>query len=181
MLTLRSAGPQDAEPIARVYVDAWRSAYPCVIPNEVLVRMSVGAQARQWAFVLRQRGGPQAVIVAEDPEAGIIGMGSCGELRTTGLPQSGEVYTLYVAPGFEGNGIGSALLLGLFNVLADRGLNSALVWVLNGNPARFFYEAMGGRRVAMRAETLWNKELMQVAYGWDDVRSLPRLGDVRVK
>ena len=181
MLTLRSATREDAEPIARVYVDAWRSTYPGVVPNEVLVRMSVRAQARQWSLVLRQRGQPQAVIVAEDGEAGIIGMGSCGEARATALPQSGEIFTLYVAPGFQDAGIGSALLLRLFDVLADRGLNSALVWVLDGNPARFFYEAMGGRRVATRAETLWNKELMQIAYGWDDVRSISRLGDVRAK
>ena len=181
MLTLRNAELDDAEPIARVYVDAWRSTYPGVVPNEVLVRMSIRAQAHQWAVVLRQRGRPQAVVVAQDREAGIIGMGSCGEARATGLPQSGEVYTLYVAPGFQDKGIGSALLLRLFDVLADRGLNSALVWVLDGNPARFFYEAMGGRRVAMRVETLWNKELMQVAYGWDDVRSVYRLPDVGAK
>ncbi|MFZ1412984.1 MAG: GNAT family N-acetyltransferase [Defluviicoccus sp.] len=181
MLTLRTAEPEDAEPIARVYVNAWRATYPGVVPNEVLVRMSVRAQARQWALVLRQRGRPQAVIVAEDRAAGIIGMGSCGEARATGLPQSGEIYTLYVAPGHQDNGVGSALLSRLFDVLADRGLNSALVWVLDGNPARFFYEAMGGRRVAVRMETLWNKELTQVAYGWDDVRSVNRLRDVGAK
>lgn len=181
MLTIRYAGLDDADAIARVYVDAWRSAYPGVIPDQVLVRMSVRAQARQWALVLERRGRQQVVVVAECRHAGIIGMGSCGEARVRSLPQSGEIYTLYVAPGHQEKGVGSALLFGLFDALADRGLNSALVWVLDSNPARFFYEAMGGRRVAWRVETLWNKELTQLAYGWDDVRSVPRLGDVRAR
>ena len=86
------------------------------------------------------------------------------------LPQAGEIFTLYVAPEHQERGIGRALLFRLFEGLTDRGLNSAVVWVLAQNPARFFYEAMGGRRIAAKQERLWNTTLPQVAYGWDDLR-----------
>jgi hypothetical protein len=52
------------------------------------------------------------------------------------------------------------------------GSSSAVIWVLAGNPARFFYERMGGRRVAEREEALWNVVLPEAAYGWDDLKAL---------
>jgi hypothetical protein len=41
--------------------------------------------------------------------------------------------------------------------------------VLAQNPSRFFYEAMGGRRVGERMESLWGLELPEIAYGWPDL------------
>jgi ribosomal protein S18 acetylase RimI-like enzyme len=179
MLTLRSARGSDVEGIARVYVETWRSTYPGLVPNRVLVRMSVPAQVRQWSAVLSQTGTSDSVVVAEMPARGIVGFGSCGEARVTALPQAGEIFTLYVAPEQQGNGIGQALLYRLFDALIDQGLNSALAWVLSGNPSRFFYEAMAARPVAVREERLWDTSLPQTAYGWDDVGAVPRHRNVR--
>jgi ribosomal protein S18 acetylase RimI-like enzyme len=176
MLMLRPAYPADAEAIARIYVEAWRSAYPGLVPDRVLVRMSARAQARQWSMALARHGRNDRVVIAETADAGVVGFGSCGEARPTGLPPAGEIFTLYVAPEHQGQGIGRAVLYRLFDTLADHGLNSALVWVLAGNPSRFFYEAMGGRRIAERVERLWDQPMPQAAYGWDDVRSVPRRG-----
>jgi hypothetical protein len=75
--------------------------------------------------------------------------------------------------------VGRALLMSLFDALIDRGMNSAVVWVLAQNPARFFYEAMGGRRIAEKKERLWNALLPQVGYGWDDLRLLRAQRDNR--
>jgi Sortase and related acyltransferases len=169
---IRLAQPADAEGIAAVHVDAWRATYPGLVPSSVLVRLSRRAQAREWTAQLSRRQFAEWVVVAELANGTIIGFGSCGEARTAGLPQVGEVYTLYVSPEHQERGIGRALLLRLFELLADRGLTSALVWVLAQNPSRFFYEAMGGRRVAEREEKLWNTMLRQTAYGWDDLRLL---------
>ena len=51
--------------------------------------------------------------------------------------------------------------------------------MLSQNPARFFYEAMGGRRIAGKQERLWNTTLPQTAYGWDDLRLLRAAGSDR--
>lgn len=176
IVRIRPGRLADAEPIARVYVEAWRSAYAGLVPNTVLVRMSAGAQAREWAQQLSRRNLGDAVLVADLPGVGIIGFGSSGAARSSLLPHAGEVFTLYVAPDQQERGIGRALLFRLFGGLVDRGLDSAIVWVLSQNPARFFYEAMGGRRIAAKQERLWNTTLAQTAYGWDDLRLL-RSGD----
>lgn len=172
-LTIRPARTADAETIAAVYVDTWRTAYPGLVPNGVLVQMSKAAQAREWMVALSRRRRHDTVMIAEEAAA-IIGFGSCGETRDNDLPHAGEIYTLYVQPDHQERGVGSALLFNLFDALIGRGLNSAVVWVLSGNPSRFFYEAMGGRKVAERSEKLWNKMMPQTAYGWDDLRIVPR-------
>jgi hypothetical protein len=46
--------------------------------------------------------------------------------------------------------------------------------VLADNPARFFYEAMGGRRIRERDERLWGVDLHEAAYGWRDLETIPR-------
>lgn len=170
VVRIRSGRPADAEDIAHVYVDGWRTAYAGLIPNSVLVRMSEGAQARDWGQQLARRKFADSIIVAEVTGRGIIGFGSCGAARRTSLPHAGEIYTLYVSTEHQERGVGRALLMRLFDSLIDRGLNSAVVWVLAMNQSRFFYEAMGGRRVAEKSERLWNTELAQTAYGWDDLR-----------
>ncbi len=167
---IRPAEPVDAEGIAAVHVDAWRSTYPGLIPSSVLVRLSRRAQTREWSAQLSRRQFAEWVVVAEMANGTIIGFGSCGEARVTNLPQAGEIFTLYVSPEHQEQGIGRAMLLRLFELLSDRGLTSALVWVLTQNPSRFFYETMGGRRVGERQERLWNTMLAQTAYGWDDLR-----------
>jgi ribosomal protein S18 acetylase RimI-like enzyme len=187
LVRIRPADAGDAPGIARVHVEAWRAAYPGLVPATVLLRLSRLDQARDWRAQIARERHPAAILVAEGPEtapgaagggpgrpSAIVGFGSCGRARPGPLPQAGEIFTLYVLPDHQEAGIGRALLAGLFAGLADRGLTSVLVWVLAGNPARFFYEAMGGRRVAEREEPLWRTRLPQIAYGWDDIRLVIR-------
>ena len=58
---------------------------------------------------------------------------------------------------------------GMLAKLKAGGLNEALVWVLSDNPARFFYEAMGARRVAERQERFAGERLEEAAYAWGDL------------
>jgi ribosomal protein S18 acetylase RimI-like enzyme len=170
IVRIRAGRSVDAAAIARVHVESWRSAYAGLIPNAVLVRMSTDAQAREWSQQLARRRVADSILVAELSEHGLIGFGSCGVARPTLLPQAGEIFTLYVAPEHQERGVGGALLLRMFDTLIDRGLNSAIVWVLAENPARFFYQAMGGRRIAQKEERMFNTLLPQAAFGWDDLQ-----------
>jgi hypothetical protein len=44
-----------------------------------------------------------------------------------------------------------------------------VAWVLADNPARFFYERMGGKRAGERDENLWGATLHEIAYGWNAI------------
>ncbi len=49
---IRRADADDAAAIARVYVETWRSAYPGMLPDRVLIGMSVARQQAAWRHTL---------------------------------------------------------------------------------------------------------------------------------
>lgn len=162
MTRVRRARRGDAAAIGALHVESWRDAYAGILPDTVLLRMSASAEGQKWAHVLAHG---ETVLIAESGGR-TVGFGSCGAARGTALDYAGEVYTLYVHPDYHGEGIGRRLLQEMFVALRRMGHRSAVIWVLQSNPSRYFYEAMGGTRVADRRERLWGADLPQVAYGW---------------
>src|SRR5690606_5543324 len=155
-LVVRPAVAADAAGIGRVYVETWRTTYAGMVPDRVLVDMSEARQSARWAQWFA-RPGKDFAVVAHDRKAGVVGFASGGPIRSRaplapGMGGTGEVYTLYVLPDFQGRGVGRRLLGAAFQGLVDRRYGSALIWVLAANPARFFYEILGGRRVAEQQE-----------------------------
>ena len=169
MVTVRNAKRNDAPDIAKVYVDSWRESYAGLIPDWVLLGMSYRRLTRAWDRAIRTSGRKEAILVAEDPDFGIVGLGSCGPSRDRMLPYFGEVYTLYVHPNHVGQGNGSTLLSNLFDSLDERGNSSAVVWAMAENPHRQFYKQQGGGIVATRKGRQWGVPIQEVAYGWSDI------------
>jgi GNAT superfamily N-acetyltransferase len=162
---VRKARPADAEAIARIYVASWRDTYPLVLPARALSAMTIEGQSARWrnAIALAVR---ESVLVAEDEKGRILGMSSMGRARDTGVGYDAEVYTLYVDPLMTGRGIGRLLLAGAFAVLTERGHTRCVIWAHAGNPARFFYEAMGGKAIAERTTSMMGVKVPEIAFGW---------------
>ena len=170
MIRLRPAKPSDARAIARIHVETWRTTYPGILPDRALIDMNIDGKARSWRNMLEQPDTAGSVLVAEAKDDGVtVGFASACRNRHEVLPFAGEVQTLYVLPDWQDQGVGRLLLEGCFGVLRKHGLASAMVWVLADNPARFFYERMGGRRAGERDETLWGATLHEIAYGWSAI------------
>jgi ribosomal protein S18 acetylase RimI-like enzyme len=166
---IRRAGITDAPAVAAIYVETWREAYPGMLPDRVLLGMSLDAQRRAWSHSICDPG--QSVLIIEEASGRALGFGSCGATRHPALPFSGEIYTLYVAPDHQRRGLGSRLLTALLRDLRRQGHRAAMVWALSDNPSRFFYEAMGGTLVAESTETMWGRRLRQCGYGWRDLQA----------
>jgi GNAT superfamily N-acetyltransferase len=164
-LTVRSARPQDAPHIARVYIESWHDTYPGVIPSALLRAMTPRGQTARWNAAIRAQS-REAVLVAENDKYGVVGMASLGPARDRGLGFDGEVYTLYVDPSFYNRGVGKGLLTAGFQLLRQRGYSSCVIWAHAKNNARFFYEAMGGRLIAERNGKLMGEPTPEVAFGW---------------
>lgn len=164
-LIIRKARPADAEAVARIYVASWRDTYPLVLPARVLRAMTIEGQSARWrnAIALSVR---EAVYVAEDEKGRVLGMTSMGRARDSGVGYDAEIYTLYVDPLMTGRGVGRQLLAGAFAALAERGHTRCVIWAHAGNPARFFYEAMGGKVVAERTTSMMGVTVPEVAFGW---------------
>lgn len=177
LMTVRRARADDAAAIARVHVDSWRSTYAGLLPEDMLVRLSSAEhEARWWRHVLGRFRRRHYVYVAEDREAGIVGFVSGGRSRDRELDYAAEVYALYVLDEFQGVGIGRALFLRLVDRLHRECGPGLSVWVLSANPSRYFYEALGGRRIAKRYERMGGVEVEATAYGWADMAELLAVG-----
>jgi L-amino acid N-acyltransferase YncA len=164
-ISVRSARPEDAGAVARVYIDAWQDTYPAILPAQLLCAMTPRGQAARWQAAIKARG-REMVMVAEIAEHGVIGMTSFGPSRDRGIGFDGEVYTLYVDPAWFGHGAGRALLRGSFTALLARGFSSCVIWAHARNPARFFYEAMGGRIIGERTARMMGDSVPEAAFGW---------------
>ncbi len=164
-VTVRKARPADAAAVARIYVESWRDTYPLVLPARILRGMTVVGQSARWrnAIALAVR---EVVLVAEDEKGRILGMTSMGRARDIGVGYDAEVYTLYVDPLMTGRGVGRQLLAGAFAALSERGHTRCLIWAHAGNPARYFYEAMGGKPVAERTTAMMGIMVPEIAFGW---------------
>lgn len=172
---IRRARSEDAPGIARVHVETWHAAYAGLVPDDYLVRMTVTGQTLMWREVLSRTRTEERVVVAEAPDANdmpaIVGFGSFGRQRSSDLLYSGEVFTLYVVSDCQGHGLGRWLLQWMFRGLFERGIPDCVIWVLADNPARFFYEWMGGQRVAEREEVFAGQRLSETAYAWPDLEA----------
>lgn len=160
-MQIRVARVGDAAAIAPVYVESWRNAYAGLMPNAILTGMSLSKQRRRW---VSQIASGDTVMVADHPTHGIVGVGSCGLCRDARFAGYGEVYTLYLLPDWQDLGHGRELLAAMLRAMRSAGFDAAVLWVLARNPSRFFYEAMGGERVAEREEQLWGTTLPEIAY-----------------
>lgn len=158
---IRHAKPTDAAAISKVFDAAWREAYAGIIPGVSLERMIQRRGPRWWAFSLR-RGRPLAVI---DVDKTIVGYASYGRCRDRGLSADGEVDELYLAPEYQGIGLGRRLFRAVLNDLGDRGARTVAVWSLSDNErACAFYRRMGGRAVAEGRERIGPDTLPKTAY-----------------
>jgi ribosomal protein S18 acetylase RimI-like enzyme len=165
-ITIRPARPGDARGIARLDVETWRTTYAGVLSTPYLVGLSERRREIGWRMVILRE--PRDVRVAVDAAGAILGFGSCGPSRSE-RHFPGEVFTLYVMPDRQNQGIGRRLLIALFRRLVASGLDAAVVWVLRDNPSRFFYERLGGRQVSRKAIAVGGKPVEALAYGWRDL------------
>ncbi len=168
-MPVREARIEDAADIARIHVESWKSTYPGILPDDVLLRLKNSRyEVRWWESVLGQVNSRRRVFVAEIAGEGVVGFASGGKSRDSDLSVDGEIYALYLLDHAQGQGLGKALLARLGEALHSEYGPRVGLWVVRENPARFFYEAMGGKRAAVKSDSVGGKPVAQIAYRWED-------------
>lgn len=147
-LEIRDARPGDADRVAQINADGWRTAYVGMIEDERLASIDV----EEWSRTIRENlenlpAGSFSLVASRD---GAIA-GSCyvvSPSRDDDLgPEVAELVAIYVDPGSWREGIGSALLIAAQDRAAGAGASEMSLWTLTGNaPAQAFYERHGWRR-----------------------------------
>jgi ribosomal protein S18 acetylase RimI-like enzyme len=170
-MIIREAILTDAPGIARVHVDTWRSTYRGIVPDKFLANLSYEARGRMWTTAITHANDSNFAYVAEDEHGQIVGFVSGGTSQSGDRDYPGELYAIYVLKEAQGKGVGRGLFDAVVKRLALSGIYSMILWVFRDNqPARRFYEAMGGESLYEREIELAGTRLTEVAYGWKDTR-----------
>jgi GNAT superfamily N-acetyltransferase len=164
-MQIRPSRETDARDISRIYAQTWQDTYLGLVPFGYLYNMSVSRLEQGFANELKSN----TVIgyVAEDA-GGLVGFVSGGYERQGDAVYNGEIYALYVLKNFQRQGIGAELVSALANRLNHFGIYSMLVWVLEHNPYRRFYEKLSGMYLSTQKVSFAGEMLDTVAYGWID-------------
>ena len=181
---IRIATPDDAPALAAMHVASWHETYTGLLPDKILSALSVESRAAAWAKIIQDPGTepgterPTVVHLAEH-QGTIIGFGACSAQRTESLKAKGydgEVSAIYVLREFQKRGIGTRLLRAMSVELMRRGFSAAALWVLRDNlRARHFYEHFGAKVIAEREDARDGTILIELAYGWQNLKMLDRL------
>ncbi len=181
MISIRRARPSDAIAIGAVHVAAWRSAYPGILPDSFLARLSVPRQAAHYDAAIRSSSTGVFVAAASGtdvpPGSGsrIVGFATAGRARGGEFVRrlaEGEVETLYVLDDWRDRGVGRKLMRAAAAHLAENGCRSCFVWVLRENPSRWFYQRLGGKPGAEATIQFAGAKLPQTAFIWDPIERL---------
>jgi GNAT superfamily N-acetyltransferase len=170
---IRVAAPADAHGIAAVHVASWRTTYRGIVPQAYLDGLSVDARALTWQRQLGNAADHTCTYIVEDDGERIIGFAGGGPPRDGNPAYAGELYAIYLLRECQRQGIGRRLVRAVAERLAHEGMRSMLVWVLEDNPSRRFYEALGGVLLPERQYfERGGARLAEVCYGWPDIAVL---------
>ena len=181
MISIRRARPSDAISIGSVHVAAWRSAYPGILPDDFLARLSVPRQAAHYDAAIRSVSTGVFVASASGSDvpqgsgSRVVGFVTAGRSRGgefTRRLAEGEVETLYVLDDWRDRGVGRKLMRAAGAHLAEIGCKSCFLWVLRDNPSRWFYQRLGGKPVAESLIQFAGAKLPQIAFVWDPIEKL---------
>lgn len=163
LIDLRAARAADCEALAGIHNEAWLGAYRGVL-NGVDLQKMVSRRGTGWWRGALTRGVDIMMLSVADTPAGYATFGPC---RLSGTSMEGEIYELYLKPEYQGLGFGRTLFGRVRTTLKARNMPGLAVQVLSDNePARNFYRALGGKRMAKSWHRLGGRRLELSIYCW---------------
>ncbi|WP_079507577.1 GNAT family N-acetyltransferase [Mesobacillus jeotgali] len=171
-MKVRKAAIEDSAAIAGVHIKSWKETYQGLVSQEYLDSLKVEDRQPLWEKSLTETPDKSPVFVAVNPEGEIVGFASFGKERTGKFHADGELYAIYILKKYQRKRIGLKLLeVGLEEMLRQK-YGSMLVWVLNDNESRKFYESLQPEKAGEEKIEIAGKEFAESAYVWKDSKLL---------
>jgi GNAT superfamily N-acetyltransferase len=167
---VRAASVQDARALAEVHVASWQSSYCGIVPDALLKGLSIEPREALWQGLLAAPKPSSAItLVGCDAHGRVVAFISGGKERTGKLGCDSEICALYLLQEAQRKGLGTLLFKQFARDLDALGFTSLAVWVLALNPARRFYERLGGKVIGQQNIELGGQPFTEVAYGWESL------------
>ena len=164
---IREATIDDVPHIAKVHVDSWQHSFRGIAPERYLNSLSV--DKRKQVFAERLSDPSYRMLVAEQPDDGIVGFIDFGVPDFNNHGYNARVFSFYLLPEYQRRGLGQRLFQSCFDRMTAEGHKSMCLDTLEMSPFRRFYEKYGGRIVAHDSHKLGDTEFATVIYGWENL------------
>ena len=169
-IQIRKGTKEDARGAVEVNTTSWQSTYKNLLPIEVLVNRIKTMDDRTIKL--------QKTILEEDnlyvavDNNKIIGMMTYGPSRNEEYKDSGEIYAIYLLDEYHGNHIGKKLFMTGIKELINKGYNSMILNVLEGNKTIDFYKKYQGVEVGKITDNLGSTNINELIMYFDNLNNI---------
>lgn len=170
---IRTAEERDATAVGVLVVDTWRETYAGIFPDDFFSDFTYEKQIEKSQNIIAQSSTEAGPLVAINAKGLPIGYAFGGANKNESLLFDSELHALYLLKSYQGQGIGKRLFRRVVEREAGRGSRSLFSWVVTENPARHFYEKMGGQNTSSKQlRNFGSKAVEETALGWPDIQGL---------
>ena len=156
---IRKAQLEDAEGIAKVHVESWRTTYKGILPKDYLTNLSLESRTEVWKSNLADEA--NYILVVENKESEIIGFSAAQKDEHKNI---GYLTSIYLIEEYQGKGIGKELLKQLFQHFNQMECKKVFVDVLEDNDTRYLYEYYGALLVETKQIKRGHTKLNELIY-----------------
>ncbi len=169
-LAFRDAAPADAEAIAELHVESWRSAYRGILPDAYLDSDVETERRTHWEQTLLKLQARDAILLAERG-AELIGFISVYWGKEPGF--DAYLDNLHVRPGIRGGGLGRKLLVAALERLIASGARNLCLWVFDDNEGAVrLYQRLGGNLTERGFDDIGGGKAAHTRAEWHDLPAL---------
>jgi GNAT superfamily N-acetyltransferase len=169
---LRQAVPSDAETIAALHTESWRSSYRGILNDDYLAGSVANERRAYWQKSLNAPHPERRYILLAERDKNVIAFVS---VFLDKEPEHGALLNnLHVLPTLKGQGLGRLLMREAAQWTLLKNVNHMHLWTFEVNhEARRFYDALGGEAVEKKLESVaGNVEKDILRYYWQDLKPL---------
>jgi GNAT superfamily N-acetyltransferase len=171
-MTIRRAGPADADAVAQLHARSWHTAYRGILSDEFLDGPLLADRLALWRGRFAELNRTDQIVLV-DEEAGNIQGFACAFLDAD--PDWGTLLdNLHVVPEYKGKGLGRHLMAAVADQILKLNRTRLHLWAFEQNhAARRFYERLGGVITTSHAESAPDgREVNAVRYCWSDLANV---------
>lgn len=163
---IRNMTLADAQEATNVHIATWQSTYKGIVPQAYLDEMSDNYEERVEKLKKTLSETSSKLILVAEVDRRIVGILYGGQSRHPEYPHDKEVYAIYVLDQYQGYGVGKKLIQAAMKSFVEEESKGVIIWVLEENKSKGFYEAIGGKYLGNKIVQIAGKPLDERGYGW---------------
>jgi len=168
-MQIRRAKIEDSAGLAKVQVDSYRTAYAGIFPQDYLDHFTYEEQEQDWRDWISSQS-EDILYVVESTTGEIVGYALARPGPSEVASYDSELMSLHVSRPYQRQGLGRQLVAAVAEQLKQKDSKSLMLWVLEENRSRGFYERLGAQLLDEKKMSGGGKA--EVAYGWPVLESL---------